>query len=66
MRQHPYALTYTQTQTQLNDTTTLTNTDTDTNTNTNPQIYEAGHMVPMDQPEAALAMLKQFTFQKYF
>jgi len=30
------------------------------------QIYQAGHMVPMDQPEAALSMLKQFTFQKYF
>ena len=28
------------------------------------QVYEAGHMVPMDQPQAALAMLNQFTQQK--
>ena len=24
------------------------------------RVYEAGHMVPMDQPENALAMLKRF------
>ncbi|CAN0366787.1 unnamed protein product, partial [Ectocarpus sp. 8 AP-2014] len=24
------------------------------------QVYEAGHMVPMDQPEVALAMLNAF------
>ena len=24
------------------------------------QVYEAGHMVPMDQPEAALSMLNTF------
>merc|ERR1712096_202952 len=25
------------------------------------QVYQAGHMVPMDQPEVALAMMEQFT-----
>jgi carboxypeptidase C (cathepsin A) len=30
------------------------------------QVLEAGHMVPMDQPEAALAMLNGFTSNKPF
>lgn len=30
------------------------------------QVYEAGHMVPMDQPPAALAMLNAFTANKPF
>jgi cathepsin A (carboxypeptidase C) len=29
------------------------------------QVYEAGHMVPMDQPEAALSLLNDFTMRKY-
>lgn len=30
------------------------------------QVYEAGHMVPMDQPEAALDMLNTFLQNKPF
>lgn len=30
------------------------------------QVYEAGHMVPMDQPAAALALLNGFTANKPF
>ena len=30
------------------------------------QVYEAGHMVPMDQPQAALAMLNTFIQKKDF
>jgi carboxypeptidase C (cathepsin A) len=30
------------------------------------QVKEAGHMVPMDQPQAALAMLNTFTAHKAF
>lgn len=30
------------------------------------QVFEAGHMVPMDQPAAALEMLKAFTANKAF
>ena len=30
------------------------------------QVYGAGHMVPQDQPEAALAMLNAFTSGKAF
>jgi len=30
------------------------------------QVYEAGHMVPMDQPAAALALLNAFTANKDF
>lgn len=30
------------------------------------QVFEAGHMVPMDQPAAALEMLKVFTANKAF
>jgi len=30
------------------------------------QVFEAGHMVPMDQPAAALAMLNTFTSNKAF
>ena len=30
------------------------------------QVYEAGHMVPMDQPEAALDMYNRFTFNLPF
>lgn len=29
------------------------------------QVYEAGHMVPSDQPEAALDLIKQFTAGKF-
>lgn len=29
------------------------------------QVYEAGHMVPMDQPEAALALLNDFLTKKF-
>jgi carboxypeptidase C (cathepsin A) len=29
-------------------------------------VYEAGHMVPMDQPAAALALLNGFTSNKPF
>ena len=28
------------------------------------QVYEAGHMVPMNQPEAALALLNEFIAMK--
>lgn len=28
--------------------------------NNGKQIYDAGHMVPMDQPKAALSMLKRW------
>jgi serine carboxypeptidase-like clade 4 len=27
----------------------------------NKQVHDAGHMVPMDQPEAALEMLRRWT-----
>lgn len=30
------------------------------------QVFEAGHMVPMDQPQAALALLNTFTNNKAF
>ena len=30
------------------------------------QVYEAGHMVPMDQPEAALDMYNRFVFNRPF
>jgi cathepsin A (carboxypeptidase C) len=30
------------------------------------QVYDAGHMVPSDQPEAALDMLATFLAQKTF
>lgn len=30
------------------------------------QMYEAGHMVPMDQPAASLEMLNEFIFNKPF
>jgi len=30
------------------------------------QVYDAGHMVPMDQPETSLAMIKQFLQRKPF
>lgn len=30
------------------------------------QVYEAGHMVPMDQPEAALDMYNRFVFNLPF
>jgi cathepsin A (carboxypeptidase C) len=30
------------------------------------QVYEAGHMVPMDQPAAALALLNGFLNNKPF
>ncbi len=30
------------------------------------QVYEAGHMVPMDQPQAALALLNTFLANKAF
>jgi cathepsin A (carboxypeptidase C) len=30
------------------------------------QVYEGGHMVPMDQPEAALSLLNTFTANKPF
>jgi carboxypeptidase C (cathepsin A) len=30
------------------------------------QVYEAGHMVPMDQPQAALALLNTFLSDKAF
>lgn len=30
------------------------------------QVYEAGHMVPMDQPPAALALLNTFLTNKAF
>jgi len=30
------------------------------------QVYEAGHMVPMDQPQAALSLLNTFIFNKPF
>jgi cathepsin A (carboxypeptidase C) len=30
------------------------------------QVFEAGHMVPMDQPQAALSLLNTFLFNKDF
>jgi cathepsin A (carboxypeptidase C) len=30
------------------------------------QVFEAGHMVPMDQPPAALSLLNSFLFNKAF
>ncbi|MFM7854779.1 MAG: S10 family serine carboxypeptidase-like protein, partial [Flammeovirgaceae bacterium] len=30
------------------------------------RVYDAGHMVPMDQPEVALRMLNNFINQPYF
>ena len=30
------------------------------------QVYEAGHLVPMDQPDVALSMLNTFTAAKAF